>query len=73
MPVTKLRLRILEDGRPQYEIAAVVGCSPARLSEMAIGKRAIPPRFVYGLVQTFKCNVNDVIGFEEDELIAGVE
>jgi hypothetical protein len=71
--VTKMRLRILEDGRPQYVIAADVGVSPARLSEYALGKRAIPSRLIYEFVRVFKCNVEDFLGWEEDEMIVGVE
>jgi hypothetical protein len=71
MGVTKIRLRLLEDGRPQYKIAAEVGCSPARLSEYATGKRDIPPRFIYDFMRMWKCDVHDVVGWESDALIVG--
>jgi predicted transcriptional regulator len=65
MPVTKIRLRMLEDGRPQYEIAAQLGVSPARLSEYALGRRPIPPRRVFEFVRLWNCNPDDIIGYED--------
>lgn len=73
MAVTKMRLRVLEDGRPQFQIAADVGCSPARLSEYCLGKRAIPTHLIYEFVRVFRCSPPDFLGMEEDELIVGVD
>lgn len=67
MAVTKIRLRMLEDGRPQYIIAAEVGVSPARISEYAMGKRAIPTRHIYSLVRVLHCDVEDLLGFIDDD------
>jgi transcriptional regulator with XRE-family HTH domain len=67
--ITNLRLRLLEDGRPQYKIAAEVGVSPARISEYALGKRPIPTNHIYSLVRVLGCNVSDLIGFADDETI----
>lgn len=66
MAITKLRMRMLEDGRPQYIIAAMVGVSPARISEYALGKRAIPTKHIYSLCSTLRCNVDDLIGYEDE-------
>jgi DNA-binding Xre family transcriptional regulator len=64
--ITKIRLRLLEDGRPQYQIAAAVGVSPARISEYALGKRAIPTNHIYSLVRVLGCNVEDLIGYADN-------
>lgn len=65
MAVTKIRLRMLEDGRPQYVIAADVGVSPARLSEYALGKRPIPPHRIYEFMRLWDCSVTDILGYED--------
>jgi transcriptional regulator with XRE-family HTH domain len=65
MTVTKIRMRMLEDGRPQYLIAAAVGVAPSRISEYALGKRQIPPRLIYNFCQVFRCNVEDLLGFDD--------
>lgn len=64
--ITKIRLRLLEDGRPQYIIAAEVGVSPARISEYALGKRAIPTHHIYTLVRVLGCNVDDLLGYADE-------
>jgi DNA-binding Xre family transcriptional regulator len=66
MSITKIRLRLLEDGRPQYVIAAEVGVSPARISEYCLGKRAIPTQHIYSLVKVLGCNVQDLLGYADD-------
>ena len=63
---TKIRMRMLEDSRTQYEIAAAAKVAPARLSEYALGKRAIPSQHIYRLCQTLGCNVQDLLGFVDD-------
>lgn len=69
MAITKIRIRLLEDGRPQYVIAAEVGVSPARISEYCLGKRAIPTEHIYNLVRVLGCNVQDLLGYvDEDEV-----
>lgn len=70
MAVTKIRIRMLEDGRPQYVIAAEVGVAPSRVSEYAMGKRQIPPRLIYNFCRVFQCNVEDLLGYD-DEAFAG--
>jgi plasmid maintenance system antidote protein VapI len=67
--ITKIRLRLLEDGRPQYVIAAEVGVSPARISEYCLGKRAIPTNHIYSLVKVLGCNVDDLLGYANDSEI----
>jgi DNA-binding Xre family transcriptional regulator len=66
MAITKIRMRLLEDGRPQYVIAAMVGVSPARISEYCLGKRSIPTQHIYSLVQVLGCNVQDLLGYADD-------
>jgi DNA-binding Xre family transcriptional regulator len=62
-------MRMLEDGRPQYIIAAEIGVSPARVSEYALGRRAIPTNHIYSLVHVLQCNVEDILGYEDEDRI----
>lgn len=64
MEITKLRMRMLEDGRPQYKIAEEVGCSPGRLSDYALGRRAIPSHRIYTFCRVLHCNADDLLGYE---------
>jgi transcriptional regulator with XRE-family HTH domain len=62
-------MRMLEDGRPQYIIAAEAGVAPSRISEYALGKRQIPPRLIYNLCRVLRCNVDDLLGFDDEPLL----
>lgn len=64
--ITKMRMRLLEDGRPQYMIAAHVGVSPSRISEYALGRTKIPTRHIYRLCEVLRCNVDDLLGYEDE-------
>lgn len=63
--VTNLRLRLMEDGRPQYIIAAELEVSPSRLSEYALGNRTIPQHRVYTFCRVLRCNPDELLGFAD--------
>jgi hypothetical protein len=67
MPITKMRMRLLEDGRPQYRIAADLGVPPSRISEYALGRRAIPTKLLYDFVRLWGCGIDDILGYEPDD------
>lgn len=62
-------MRLLEDGRPQYIIAAAVGVSPARVSQYALGRRPIPTRHIYNFCRELRCNVDELLGYEDNEIV----
>lgn len=66
MAVSKLRMRILEEGGPAYIIAARAGISPSRVSEYTLGRRRIPPHHVVALCRVLKCNPDELLGFEPE-------
>lgn len=68
--VTKIALRVLEDGRPQYVIAAEAGIPPPRLSEYCTGRRVIPVKHLYRFCSIFRCDPNDIIGYADMRDIA---
>lgn len=63
--VTRISLRVIEDGRPQYKIAAELGVPAPRLSEYCLGKRPIPMRKIYRFCEVFQCDPTDLIGYED--------
>ena len=67
MAITKMRMRLLEDGRPQYKIAAQLGIPTSRLSEYALARRAIPTELLYDFVRLWGCGVDDILGYEPDD------
>lgn len=60
--VTKLRLKLLEIGGPQYLVAARCGFSPSRMSEYALGK-PIPPKHMIALCSVLSCAPEDITGW----------
>lgn len=62
--VTRLKMRLWEDHRSQYEIAAEIGIAPSRLSEYASAIRPIPPRRIMRLCEVLNCQPDDLIGWE---------
>lgn len=60
--ISKLRMKILDEGGPQYMIAARAGISPSRLSEYVLMQRRIPPHHLVALCRVLKCNPEDIIG-----------
>lgn len=62
--VTKLSLRVMEDGRPQYQIAAELGVPAPRLSEYCHG-RPIPMHRIYRFCEVFRCDPTSLIGYED--------
>lgn len=65
VPITKLRLRILETGGPAYIVAAHCGFSPSRMSEYVLGRKTIPPKHLIALCQVLRCDPDDVTGWAE--------
>lgn len=65
IPVTKLRLRILETGGPAYMVAARCGFSPSRMSEYILGHKEIPVKHLVKLCEVLDCDPDDVVGWAE--------
>jgi DNA-binding Xre family transcriptional regulator len=53
--------------RPNYFVAVACGMAPSRLSEYALGKRAIPAHHVIRLCEVLKCNPDDILGAYDSE------
>lgn len=66
MAVTNLRLRMMEDGRKQREIAQAANIPPSRISEYALGRKKMPHHHLLALSLTLRCNPQDVAGFAEE-------
>lgn len=69
MGLSKLRLKCMEMGGPQYMIAALAGMSPSRLSEYILGHRDIPQHHLVGLCRVFQCEPDDIIGEADDNIL----
>jgi len=70
--ISKLRLRCLEIGGPQYMIAARAGMPPSRLSEYILLQKDIPAHHVVALCRVLECEPEDIIGEAEDALGVGL-
>ena len=66
--ITRLRVWLLEDERPQYQIAAVCGMATITLSQYALGDRRMSMRHLRALAAYFDCTQQDLLGWEEVEL-----
>lgn len=55
----------MEQGRPQYMIAADLHVSPGRLSEYALGNRPIPQRRIIEFCELLQCNPEELLGYAD--------
>lgn len=62
--VSKLRLRVIENGQPQYMIAAKAGMSPSQLSRYILGQNTMRPIHLMNLCEVLKCEPSDITGDE---------
>lgn len=61
-PSIGLQAKLLEpQNRPNYMVAALAGMSPSRLSEYALGRRAIPPHHLIRLCEVLECQPDDIL------------
>jgi transcriptional regulator with XRE-family HTH domain len=64
--LTKLKILLLEDDKPQYQVAALCGIHPSTLSNYALGQHPSVAH-LRALCKYFKCRQQDIIGWEEVE------
>lgn len=60
--LTNLKVKLLEDDRPAWEIAAKCGMAPAQLTHYATGRQAIRPKHLRALARYFRCSQQDILG-----------
>lgn len=70
---TKLRAVLLRhENRPNYQVAAMAGIAPSRLSEYALGRRRIPPHHLIRLCEILNCSADDILGEVEPRSVADI-
>ena len=69
--ISKLRLKLLEVGGPQYMIAARAGMAPSRLSEYVLLQKDIPFHHLVSLCRVLNCEPDDITGPTELDLVEG--
>jgi hypothetical protein len=60
--ITKLRERLLMDGRPNYQIGGLCGIHHSRLSLYVQGKAGITPKHLHALCKVLDCQPDDILG-----------
>lgn len=63
--LTKLRVRIWEDGRTMTAIAKELGVGLPRLCDWANAVRPLPPARIPALCQILHCTPQDIVGYED--------
>jgi transcriptional regulator with XRE-family HTH domain len=63
--LTNLKVKLLQDDIPAWQIAAKVGIHPSTLSEYALGKKEIKAKHLRALAKYFKCPQRDILGTSE--------
>ena len=63
--LTNLKVKLLQDDIPAWQIAAKVGIHPSTLSEYALGKKEIKAKHLRALARYFKCPQRDILGTSE--------
>ena len=64
--LSKLKLKCMEQGGPQYMIAALAGLSPSRLSEYVLLQKEIPGHHLVALCRVLGCEPEDIMGVAEN-------
>lgn len=70
--MSKLRLKLLEVGGPQYIIAARAGMAPSRLSQYVLLQKEIPLHHLAGLCRVLECEPEDIVGGVNDVPLASI-
>lgn len=60
--VSKIRLLLLQDPRPQYVIAADIGFAPTMLAKYACGTLTPSQRHIELMMEFWGCEEEDLIG-----------
>jgi transcriptional regulator with XRE-family HTH domain len=68
--ISNLKVKLLEDDLPAYQIAAKLGIHPSTLSAYALGKQVILPRHLRKLARYFKVPQAEILGTSEYALEA---
>jgi transcriptional regulator with XRE-family HTH domain len=71
--ITPLRLAILRDGRPHYQIASSAGLSESMLSRILIGRRAPNRDERTRIAGALKCPEHALFGHIDDMCTGGAE
>lgn len=66
MAITNLRLRMIEDGRKQGDIAKAAGLPASRVSEYALGRKRMPHHHLIALSVALRSNPQDVQGYADE-------
>lgn len=66
--LTNLKVKLLQDDLPAWQIGAKVGIHPSVLSEYALGKRELRPKHLRALARYFKCKQTEILGTSEFEV-----
>lgn len=67
MAMTRLALRCIEYPAPDYLIAQACGVSPGKFSLMQQGKSNVSMNLAIRLASLFRCKVQEVIGWADDD------
>lgn len=65
--LTRLKILLLEDDKPAYQVAALCGMHPYVLSTYATGQKQPSIAHLRALCKYFKCRQQDILGWEEIE------
>ena len=63
--ISRLKILLLEDERPQYYVAAACGIHPSELSKYALGQRRPSLIHLRALAKYFDCTQQDLLGWDE--------
>ena len=66
--ITRFRLKIIETGLNQYQVAGLVGISPAKIAEYCLGERDIPQYNLDKLAVFFECEPEELVGIIDSPL-----
>lgn len=60
--LTNLKVKLIEDDLPAYQVAAACSIHPSQLSRYALGQDSIKAKHLRALARYFKCDQSEIIG-----------
>lgn len=66
--ITRFRLKVIETGLRQYQIAGLVGIPPAKIAEYCLGERVFSQSHLEKLSTFFECEPDDLLGIVDSPI-----
>lgn len=72
--ITKLRKKLLDEPRPMYKTAGLMGIHSATISLYSLGRKNIAPQHLILMCRFWQCDASELIGYlDEEDIIKWID